>query len=61
MSRRESEMENQTRLILNDLLDVVDRLTEVVREMNPGADLSSIDFLIERAEGVLEAAPGTEC
>lgn len=53
-------MEKETRYILSDLLDVVERLTEIVRDLNPGADLSSVDFLIDRADRTLEAAPGTE-
>jgi hypothetical protein len=50
-------MESETRFILNDLLDVVDKLTEIVRELNPGADLGFVDFLLERADRTLEAAP----
>jgi hypothetical protein len=53
-------MESNTRYILSDLLDVVERLTEIVRDLNPGADLSSVDFLIDRADRVLEETPGAE-
>lgn len=47
-------MDIDTRYVLNDLLDVVEKLTEIVRELNPGADLSLVDFLMERANRALQ-------
>lgn len=46
-------MDKETQSVLSDLLDAVDRLTELVRELNPGADLRLVDMVIERADQTL--------
>lgn len=47
-------MDKNAVYIMNDLIDAVERLAELVRELNPGAtaQLDSIDFLVERASQV---------
>jgi hypothetical protein len=53
-------MENETRYIVSDMLDVIERLAVIVRDLNPGADYSFIDFLLDRADRTLENVRGTE-
>lgn len=47
-------MDKEACYIMNDLIDAVERLTELVRELNPGAtaQLASIDFLVQRASRI---------
>lgn len=51
-------MDKNTLYVLNDLLDVVDKLTELVRELNPGAtnQLGFIEFMMARIERNLDDA-----
>lgn len=41
-------MDKETGYALNDLLDVVEELTKIVRDLNPGANYDFIDFLLAR-------------
>lgn len=54
-------MDKESRYILNDLTDVVEELAKAVREVNPGANWSFIDFLLARVtrqlDEALQAAP----
>ncbi len=45
-------MDQETRYAVNDLLDCVEILTDLVRELNPGAtqQLSQIDFYLKRVD-----------
>jgi hypothetical protein len=49
-------MDQECRYILNDLTDVVEDLAKIVREVNPGANWSFIDFLLARVSRQLEGA-----
>jgi hypothetical protein len=51
----ERQMDKETQYVLNDLTDVVERLAEIVRELNPGAteQMAFVDFLIVRASRTL--------
>jgi hypothetical protein len=49
-------MDNESRYILNDLTDVVEKLVKIVREVNPGANWAFIDFLMARVDRQLEEA-----
>lgn len=49
-------MDKEVRFILHDLTDVVEGLTEMVREMNPGANMGLIDFLLARVDRSLSQA-----
>lgn len=48
-------MDKETYFILNDLVDAVERLAGLVRELNPGAtnELGFVDFLVERTDRML--------
>jgi hypothetical protein len=57
-------MENMTvdrnvAFILNDFQDVLEQLTGIVRELNPGARYGEIEFLLERTDRYLKAAGGS--
>lgn len=56
-------MPKESHLALNDLIDVVEALTELVEELNPGAteSIRRIRFLIERAEACANRAMAYEC
>jgi len=58
---REGKMDQNSRHVLNDLTDAVEKLTEIVRELNPGAtnQLGFIDFVLARASRVLEEQEGS--
>lgn len=43
-------MDKQTAECLNDLLDVIEEVTKIVSETNPGANYGFIEFLIRRIE-----------
>lgn len=45
-------MPKETHLAINDLLDIVEELTNMVEELNPGAteQVRRIRFLIQRGE-----------
>lgn len=45
-------MPKDSHLAINDLLDIVEELTNIVEELNPGAadQVSRVRFLIRRAE-----------
>jgi len=47
-------MDRESRFILNDLTDVVEELTKIVRELNPGANWKFIDFLLARVDRQLD-------
>jgi hypothetical protein len=49
-------MDRETLLVLNDLLDIVDKLTEIVSELNPGAQnqLGLVEFIMARVERTLD-------
>ncbi len=49
-------MDKNTAYILNDLLDVVEELAKTVRELNPGANWSFIDFMLSRTGRQIEEA-----
>jgi hypothetical protein len=53
-------MDKEVRFILNDLTDVVEQLTKIVRELNPGANYGLIEFMLARIDrqlnDILEAA-----
>ena len=51
-------MDKNAVYIMNDLIDAVERLTELVRELNPGAtkQLADIDFLVQRASRISQDA-----
>lgn len=53
-------MDKEVRFILNDLTDVVEQLTAIVRELNPGANYGLIEFMMARIDRqlneVLDAA-----
>lgn len=51
-------MAKETHLALSDLLDIVEELTRMVEELNPGASEQArrIRFLIERAEKCVNRA-----
>lgn len=56
-------MDTETKHVLNDLIDVVDALSDIVRELNPGANFGFIDFVMERANRTMlqvNAAPVPE-
>lgn len=44
--------DKEVKFILNDLLDIVERLTNMAEDMNPGAtqDISFLRFLTERVK-----------
>lgn len=48
-------MDKETMYVLNDLTDVIEKLTEIVRELNPGAanQFGFIDFVLTRASRTL--------
>ena len=46
-------VDKNTGYILNDLLDVVEELTKIVRDLNPGANY---DFMLVRTEKALNGA-----
>lgn len=54
-------MDKESRYILNDLTDVVEELSKIVRELNPGANWQFIDFMLTRIgrqlEEAIQAAP----
>ena len=49
-------MDKEVRFILNDLTDVVEQLTEIVRELNPGANYGLIEFMMARIDRQLTDA-----
>jgi len=52
-------MNRELEYAVNDLLDTVEILAEIVRELNPGAtaQLDRVQFLLQRADrGLREAA-----
>lgn len=49
-------MDSHARYILNDLTDVVEELTKIVRELNPGANYGLIEFMLARIDRELENA-----
>lgn len=49
-------MDSHCRFILNDLTDVVEELTKIVRELNPGANYGLIEFMLARIDRELEKA-----
>lgn len=55
-------MTKETNLAINDLIDVVEALTALVEEINPGASESirRIRFLIDRAEKCVTRATAYE-
>lgn len=55
-------MDKNTVYVLNDLLDIVDKLTEIIRELNPGAtnQLGFLDFMMARVERQLDDAEKSE-
>lgn len=48
-------MDKETAAALNDLLDIVEELTKVVSELNPGANYGFIEFLVRRVEDRIQA------
>jgi hypothetical protein len=48
----EDEMTNENDLVINDVLDIIEELTNMVEELNPGAteQVRRIRFLVGRAE-----------
>jgi hypothetical protein len=48
-------MDKETYFVLNDLVDAVEKLTELVRELNPGAtnQLDFVDFVLRRSSRAL--------
>ena len=51
-------MDKETKFILNDLIDIVDALSDIVRELNPGADFGFIDFVAERVNRTMMQIDG---
>ena len=49
-------MDQDTIFIVNDLTDVVEELTKIVREINPGANFGLIDFMLARIDRKLNDA-----
>jgi hypothetical protein len=51
-------MDRETQFALNDILDAVEELAKLVRELNPGAEnqLAFVDFLLARTDRLLVAA-----
>lgn len=56
---KESEMDKETAFALRNLLDIVERLTKMAEEANPGAgeDVRFIRFLIDRVDRNLRRHP----
>jgi hypothetical protein len=49
-------MDKEVRYILNDLADVVEQLTKIVRDLNPGANYGLIEFMMARIDRQLNEA-----
>lgn len=51
-------MDRETLFVMNDMLDVVDKLVEIVRELDPGKteNFKFIDFMLARVERTLDDA-----
>jgi hypothetical protein len=48
------EMDKNAAYALNDLLDIVEELTNAVRELNPGHNFKLVEFLTARASRSVE-------